>query len=118
MKNVFLFDNILDEKGVPIFVSYSPYPLVKNRHIVNQSGISYKLDDIPVDYTIKDVYEVEVGLNYATLDTNKKDIFYIETNRKDGWDSIITVTVEEAEWIAKNLMEFVEEFKKSKEKSE
>lgn len=56
--------------------------------------------------------EVSIGLNYGTIDTEQKDVIYIETNREDGFDSIIAITVEEAEWLSKKLVEYVNKFKK------
>lgn len=54
---------------------------------------------------------VEIGLNHATTDTTETDVIYLETIRKNGWDSIMAITVEEAEWLAIKLVEYANKFK-------
>lgn len=54
MKNIILLEDMLDENGVVMFKAGDLYPLVKNRHIVNQGGTAYKLEDIWVEYMILD----------------------------------------------------------------
>lgn len=48
---------------------------------------------------------VEIGLNHATTNTTKKGVIYLEDE-----DAVIAITIEEAEWLSKKLIEYVNKF--------
>lgn len=53
----------------------------------------------------------EVGLNYGTHDTDHTDVIFIEEHDELGEKTnkcIMSLTVEEAEWVAVKLIQYVD----------
>jgi hypothetical protein len=53
---------------------------------------------------------VEIGLNYGTTDTDATDVIYLLEGEKDNTNAIFSITLDEAEWLSKKLIDFVNKF--------
>lgn len=51
---------------------------------------------------------IDIGLNYGKVDTEEKDVIYID--KRDGEDWCISLTVSEAEYIVRNLPRIIQLF--------
>jgi hypothetical protein len=56
--------------------------------------------------------KVEIGLNYGNTTTDNKDVIYLGQREGKKLNNIVSVTVEEAEWLSEKLIEYVNKFKK------
>lgn len=55
---------------------------------------------------------VELGLNYGVIETNQKDVIYLQQGEENRSNASFAITVEEAEWLAVKLVEYANKFKK------
>lgn len=61
---------------------------------------------------------VDIGLNYGTTDTeeDEKDVILIGKNDNNDY-TCIGITVEEARWLSKKLLEFADKFNKESDQT-
>lgn len=58
---------------------------------------------------------LRIGLNYSSVKSSGEDAISLETGKKYGFNQVIAITVEEAEWLLTTLPEYIKMFENEPE---
>jgi hypothetical protein len=56
---------------------------------------------------------VEIGLNYSTTETDATDVIYLLEGEDGNTNAIFSITLDEAEWLSKKLIDYVNKFEQA-----